>query len=668
MAGRFSWIPLAGLAALALLLAGGGALILPGIAQSRLQTALAALGFAHTAIDSTQIALGSATFRTVALDPDSLSTIGMIQAHYSPMALLFNARLEDVVVSDVVLTADFTGDSPFSLAGWSNPEDASLAPGDAPTPLPFERLVLKNARIDIATDAGGLGMGGDAVLNAHPDGALSLQSTMKAAQYQANFTLALTGKREKDGAWALAAEISEGKIALENLKVARLAGWIDVKSGQPGTPPSLTGQIAAGMIASGLIRLQELTATLEGTPQAPRVLLDGKAAGVPSLSLRAEMKDGAFAATLTPRNPGDLAEYLRLAGEASGKPLDPALIPPTFSGLSLRLARGPDTVPDSSGRRFSLDLADQDKTLSLHSDLLWDSGAQTLAGSVETGTLSAPLVSRLFPAMLPQGWSVEEGTVGIQGQITAAYGEKGLKISGPLKATLKGIGMESSAGVTASGIEGRIVFEGILPLATKGFQAISAARLDPGIPLESIRTQIHIASDGTRTLRETSARFAGGTIGVDALRMQPGKPMAPVTVRVKDVDLEKAARALSVQDLKTAGVLDGVLTLTRGSKGSLTVKGSLEGRKPGGTIRYAPEPTPAFLSGDDPGLQTTRLALQNFQYNVLRVELDGPLDGDLKARIAARGFSPEAFGTRPIELNLAVEGAIAPLLKLSSGR
>lgn len=656
-------------ASLALFLWGAGAFLLPLLAENRLRATLRDLGFTEVSIGAVEADLGSVAFRTIAFDPDSLSAIGAIEAHFSLPDLVFRGKLRDVTISGVALTADYSEGNPLTLAGWSGSfsgQGGAFSVHD----LPFERLTLRNASLDIATDAGGIGMSGDAAITTGTDGTVALQAQIKGAQYQASFALSVKGTLDKNGAWTFAAEIADGKIALDALKVSRIAGWLDIKSGTDGRPASLTGQIAAGMIASGLIRLQEMTATLEGTPAAPRVTIDGKAAGVPGLTFRATLPgDGTASAAIIPEKPGDLAEYLRLAGEASGQPLDPSLIPRTFSGLNLQISRDTAPVQNDTARRFTLKLSDTDKTLSLRSDLLWDGTQRSLSGTIETGAVPAVLATRLYPALLPDGWSATNGTLSIQGQFSAANDKnRNLKISGPVRLILDKIDLENEEKKTISDLSGRIVFENLLPLATKGFQKITAARADLGLPLETVQIRVSIGSNGSTEVQDASAALAGGTVSADPVRLMPGKPFPPIALHIRDVDLEKTARAFSAKDLKTSGIVDGDLTLTRDKAGRFSLRGKLTGRAPGGLIRYDPETVPAFLSGDDPGLETTRQALRDFRYDNLSLDIDGPLDGSLKAQISASGTNPAAFGTRPIELNLAIEGAIAPLLRLSPGQ
>lgn len=665
MAGRFVRIGGVFCAALALCVWAVAAFALPALAGGALRSALRDIGFPQVSIEKIEAGFRFARFRTIALDPDSLSSIGAIEVSFSPADLLATGKIREILVSDLVLTADYSSDAPPSLAGWGGSYTGHGGSFSGHEP-PFERMTLRNARLDVATDSGGIGLTGDVAATVDANGDLAFQSKFSAAQYQASFDLTLSGALEKSGNWSLAAQIAEGKLAFDGLKVSRISGWIDAKSGEKDGPPSLTGQIAAGSIMGGLVRLQELTATLEGTPQSPKISLDGKAAGVPGLTLRATMENGAIEADIAAREPSDLADYLRLAAEAAGQKLDPALIPQRFSGVNLRVTRGPESADAvDASRRFTLALSDSEETLSLHSDLLWNPKERSLSGLFETGTIPAALAFRLFPSVLPQGWRARGGSLNGQGQFTATFAEGGAKISGPANILLDDLDLENEEGSSVSGLSGRLIFESLVPAATKGFQKLTAARADAGLPLESVQARVKIGSDGSISVHDASAILAGGSVRLEDSSLRKGRLIQPTRVHLENIDLARAARLYDAKALAPSGLIDGTLTLSPGPAGRIDLSGALESRAPGGEIRYDPDPVPAFLAGSDPGLETARVALRDFRYETFGVTLEGTLGGDLRAGLSAKGTSPSAFGQRPIELNLTVEGAVLPLFRLS---
>jgi len=57
-----------------------------------------------------------------------------------------------------------------------------------------------------------------------------------------------------------------------------------------------------------------------------------------------------------------------------------------------------------------------------------------------------------------------------------------------------------------------------------------------------------------------------------------------------------------------------------------------------------------------------RSALSDFRYDSIEVRIDGALNGDMKTSLKATGKNP-LFENRPINLNINLEGALAPALE-----
>ena len=82
-----------------------------------------------------------------------------------------------------------------------------------------------------------------------------------------------------------------------------------------------------------------------------------------------------------------------------------------------------------------------------------------------------------------------------------------------------------------------------------------------------------------------------------------------------------------------------------------------------GIIKFTPSKTPAFLNGDDLHLETARMALDNYHYEFFEIRIDGPLAGEVKMTINARGYNPDLFEKRPIALNLNLEAPLKPFFR-----
>jgi hypothetical protein len=82
-----------------------------------------------------------------------------------------------------------------------------------------------------------------------------------------------------------------------------------------------------------------------------------------------------------------------------------------------------------------------------------------------------------------------------------------------------------------------------------------------------------------------------------------------------------------------------------------------------GYISYLPDQYPDALAGEDMRLQTVRDALTDFRFHDLQADISGPVSGELKVSLQAKGTNKKLFDERPIHFNLNLEGPLAPLAK-----
>lgn len=625
------------------------------------RSAMKSAGFPAARYESLSFGAGGASFDHVVLDADSFSTIENVFATYTLRGLLFGGKIETLSLKNAVLTGEWRSGAAPSIAGWV-PGGKPDAPLSLPGTFPFSSLNIDTLRLDLDTPEGGITLRTNAALSVSPQGEATFQASMEGKQYQLSLKAALSGKRSADGKWSVEANIENGRINLESFTFSRIDGWISA-SGGPGTPePTLSGQLTAGKLAAGWVQMQSLNAALDGTPEAPHLIANGAAAGVPGLALALEVKNDALNATLSAAGKTDLRDYLALTAKSLKRPAPPLqAIPKGFSALSLRLTREPTPANQPGLRRYSLSLSDAGKTLDAYSDLMWD--GKTLAGTVQTGPVALEAAALLFPAALPDGWQITDGTCDVQGQIAATYDSTGLRIDGPLKIKLKDVDADSPV-VRIEKANGSFVFDSLTPPVTTGFQTLTVGRADIGLPIDDVSADIKMDPSGIVTVQNAGGDFAGGRIEAASFDIQGGA-FRGLDVRLSDIDLTRAVKAFRAKDMSLSGTLDGRMSLSGKPGEPVYAQGRIEARAPGGLVRYAPDPVPAFLAGDDPGLETARLALENLAYEALSIDFKGPLGGDMETHLIARGYNSKAFGDRPVELNLNLQGAILPLFQLA---
>lgn len=162
------------------------------------------------------------------------------------------------------------------------------------------------------------------------------------------------------------------------------------------------------------------------------------------------------------------------------------------------------------------------------------------------------------------------------------------------------------------------------------------------------------------------------TISVDAIKTSLAGGILNIRPFIWYGDGRKNTIVLDLKNMKLAALVgdDAPVTATGSVSGTIPVtyqgadvtinNGILKSDAPA-SFKYTPKEMPAALQGNDPRMETVRLALSDYHYETLEVTLDGPLNGNLKTTFKAKGKSP-AFQNRPVNLNLNLEGALAAAL------
>ncbi len=158
---------------------------------------------------------------------------------------------------------------------------------------------------------------------------------------------------------------------------------------------------------------------------------------------------------------------------------------------------------------------------------------------------------------------------------------------------------------------------------------------------------------------EINTALAGGNLRVKAFTWYGANRKNNLVLQLTKMKLSSL-----IQDSKTitaTGSVSGTIPLIFFGKDVSIENGVLRSDQPA-SFKYTPKELPAALQGDDPRMQTVILALSDYHYDTLELTASGPLDGNLKTALKAKGSSP-AFDNRPVNLNLNLEGALASALR-----
>jgi len=174
------------------------------------------------------------------------------------------------------------------------------------------------------------------------------------------------------------------------------------------------------------------------------------------------------------------------------------------------------------------------------------------------------------------------------------------------------------------------------------------------------------ASDGARrqlSLRDASARIAGGLIKVQNARFDADAPQTEAVLELSGIDLGELVALFEVEDLSITGAFSGRLPLVlRQSDQRVTLnEGRLYSIRPG-VIKYGSPGTASIRAGGEQSLTLALEALENFHYDSFNVTVGKGEDGRARLRLAMKGRNPDLLDAQEINLNINLDLNLEELL------
>lgn len=213
-------------------------------------------------------------------------------------------------------------------------------------------------------------------------------------------------------------------------------------------------------------------------------------------------------------------------------------------------------------------------------------------------------------------------------------------------------------GKPVTNLNAALEIKNLIPLMLEK-QTVAIESFNPGIPF--FGGQITLSYDAAQTLPLTlhnaEWQMAGGTVFFADVRLNPAKPDTSFSVTVSDLSLQQLLQFAKVEGLSADGTVSGVLPLhLRGDE--IFIENGIIGTTTPGVVQYAPRELPAFLQNGNQNMDFVRHVISNFHYESLRFLLDGKAGGDQTIRLEAKGRNPDMAETRPVALNLNLQGAL----------
>jgi translocation and assembly module TamB len=225
---------------------------------------------------------------------------------------------------------------------------------------------------------------------------------------------------------------------------------------------------------------------------------------------------------------------------------------------------------------------------------------------------------------------------GVKGKLdgTLSVAWTGGVLSAEGEITLDSMSFQTAALGQVDGVSGTLRFEDLLKVRTGPGQSFKVGRIDPGVGVIDGALQFQILSATEVRLEMARWPFAGGALYINSQLLDLSSRRFELTVQLTEIDLSSLVETLGLPDIAATGKAAGTFPLKFSEDGVEVVNGELISLGPG-TLAYS-GPVGDTLQGPP---QVAFDALQSFQFDALRIELDGPLASDVIARVRFEGVN-----------------------------
>ncbi|WP_026942805.1 intermembrane phospholipid transport protein YdbH family protein [Hellea balneolensis] len=224
-----------------------------------------------------------------------------------------------------------------------------------------------------------------------------------------------------------------------------------------------------------------------------------------------------------------------------------------------------------------------------------------------------------------------------------------------------------------TGVNTEMSFSNMFPLQSQGRQTLTVDRFDPGFPLENGVIEFEMIPDGVRVY---SARWplGEGFFSLDPFDWLYSNKVNRVVMRIENVSIGEFLKDVGDGSIKATGDLEGTLPIVLSGVDVKVENGELFVRD-GGRIQYQSKQLNAIsqLDGtDERAVAAMRQgnyrdaafeALKDFEYDELRVTIDGPLDGAIGVNLKFDGKNADVLGGQPFRFDIALEGELLNILR-----
>ncbi len=210
------------------------------------------------------------------------------------------------------------------------------------------------------------------------------------------------------------------------------------------------------------------------------------------------------------------------------------------------------------------------------------------------------------------------------------------------RARLEGLSLAMATIPVIENVRGEVVFDDLFALTTPPGQQVTAGLVNPGIAVENGRFRFQLLGERRVAIESAEFDFASGVLALEPTTITLGADEANVRLLLRDVDAARLLSTLAIPDLEASGTIEGSFPLRLARSTAFVTNGELYAAPGGGTIRYVGHAG----DGATGAARVAFDALKNFDYDNLRITLNGDISGEV---VSAISFTGENSG-RPVDL------------------
>ena len=236
------------------------------------------------------------------------------------------------------------------------------------------------------------------------------------------------------------------------------------------------------------------------------------------------------------------------------------------------------------------------------------------------------------------------------------------QLSGTGQVTISDFGFSTSRLGPVAGIDGTITFDDLIEISTPPGQMISIAAMNPGLPLSNGEIKFQILQGREARLESAIWPFAGGQLRVAPSRWTIAGTQDTVNVIADRIQLKNLVDTLQIPDLEAEGTASGTfpIELRAGSAFVNNAQFKVDGE--GGRLAYGGAVLDT-AGGSNQVVNDAFRALQNLQYTVLEISLNGNLLGDVTLGALLIGQNPDVLAGSQFEFDISIDSKLAQLLQ-----